>query len=68
MKYFIISSGILILVFAIFQGYQAFAFSSTIRQAYKVIKVEKEFEIRYYPSVTIATISSSAKSYKDLGN
>jgi hypothetical protein len=68
MKYFIISSGILILVFAIFQGYHAFAFSSTIRQAYKVIKVEKEFEIRYYPSVTIATISSSAKSYKDFGN
>lgn len=68
MKYFIISSGILILVFTIFQGYQAFASGKTIRQTYKVIKVEKEFEIRYYPSVTIATISSSAKSYKDLGN
>ena len=68
MKYFIISIGILILVFAIFQGYQAFTSGSNIRQAYKVMKVEKEFEIRYYPSVTMATISSSAKSYKDLGN
>ena len=37
-------------------------------QAYKVIKKEKEFEIRYYPSVTMAMITSSAKTYRELGN
>jgi len=37
-------------------------------QAYKVIKVEKEFEIRFYPSATMAMISSSTKTYKELGS
>lgn len=37
-------------------------------QPYKVIKVEQEFEIRYYPSATMAMITSDAKSYKELGN
>ena len=38
------------------------------RQAYKVIRTEKEFEIRFYPAVTMATITSSAKTYKELGS
>ena len=42
--------------------------NKTETQAYKVIKVEKEFEIRYYPSVTMAMITSSAKTYKELGS
>ncbi|MCP9767038.1 heme-binding protein [Lacihabitans sp. LS3-19] len=37
-------------------------------QAYDVVKKSKDFEIRYYPSVTMATINSSAKTYKELGN
>ena len=37
-------------------------------QVYKVIKEEKMFEIRYYPSVTMASISSSARTYRELGN
>lgn len=42
------------------------AFAKTEEQKYKVIKSEKDFEIRFYPSVTMATVYSSAKSYKEL--
>ena len=37
-------------------------------QPYKVIKTEKEFEIRLYPSATMATVSMKAKSYKELSS
>lgn len=39
----------------------------TETQAYKVIRVEENFEIRYYPATTMAMISSTSKSYRDLG-
>lgn len=38
------------------------------KQPYKVIKNEKDFEIRYYPPATFATMRSSAKSYKELSS
>jgi hypothetical protein len=44
------------------------ATNKTETQVYKVIKVEKEFEIRFYPSITMAAITSSAKTYKELGS
>ncbi len=37
-------------------------------QQYTIIQTEKNFEIRFYPSVAMATITSTAKSYKELGN
>lgn len=37
-------------------------------QGYKVIRSEKDFEIRFYPAVTMATITSSAKTYRELGS
>jgi hypothetical protein len=37
-------------------------------QPYKVVQIEKDFEIRFYPSTTMATITSSAKTYKELGS
>ena len=37
-------------------------------QPYKVIKTEKEFEIRLYPSATMATVSLNAKNYKELSS
>jgi hypothetical protein len=37
-------------------------------QAYSVIRTEKDFEIRFYPSKTMASITSSAKSYKELSS
>jgi hypothetical protein len=38
----------------------------TEEQKYTVIRKFKEFEIRFYPSATIATINSNAKSYREL--
>jgi hypothetical protein len=40
--------------------------NKTEEQKYTVILKEKDFEIRFYPSTTVATINSSAKTYKDL--
>jgi SOUL heme-binding protein len=40
----------------------------TDTQLYKVIRQEKDFEIRFYPSVMMATVISPAKTYKELGN
>jgi hypothetical protein len=37
-------------------------------QGFNIIRVEKLFEIRYYPSAIMAKISSTSKSYRDLGN
>ena len=36
------------------------------KQKYTVIHFEKEFEIRFYPSATLATVYSSANSYKEV--
>lgn len=35
-------------------------------QKYTVIQSEKEFEIRFYPAATMATIKSNATTYKEL--
>ena len=42
--------------------------TNTETQDYKVIKTEKDFEVRYYPPATLATVTSSAKLYKELSN
>ena len=44
------------------------AANKTETQTYRVLKTEKEFEIRFYPPATMATITSSAKSYKELAS
>ena len=38
----------------------------TETQEYQVVKIEKDFEIRHYPAATMASISSFARTYKDL--
>jgi hypothetical protein len=42
--------------------------NKTETQAYKVIQVEEKFEIRFYPAARMAMITSSSKSYRDLGS
>ena len=42
--------------------------NKTEEQKYTLILKEKDFEIRFYPATTIATIKSNAKSYKELAN
>ena len=51
-----------------FQIYTTMATGKSETQSYKVIKTEEEFEIRYYPSATLATVNSSAKTYRELGS
>jgi hypothetical protein len=40
--------------------------AKTEHQKYTVIRKYNDFEIRFYPSATIATISSDAKTYREL--
>lgn len=68
MKITLILVGIVAAIFIVFQIYISMSTAKTESQPYTVIKVEKDFEIRYYPATTMAMISSSAKNYKELGN
>lgn len=68
MKIVIIIVSILLTLFIVFQIYTTMATGKSETQSYKVIMVEKEFEIRFYPSTTMAMITSSAKTYKELGS
>lgn len=68
MKALIITVIILIGIFILFQIYTIMSINKTETQAYKVIKIEEKFEIRYYPAATMAMISSTSKSYRDLGS
>ena len=68
MKIFIIIISILVGLFIVFQIYITMSTNKTEMQQYKVIQEEEGFEIRYYPAVVMAKISSTSKSYKDLGS
>ncbi len=56
------------MAFLFFQIYLAINTRKTESQAYNLIKKEKGFEIRYYPSVKLAQIVSSAHSYRELSS
>jgi uncharacterized membrane protein YhaH (DUF805 family) len=68
MKVFLIIIIILVGIVVIFQIYTTMASSKTETQSYKVIRVEKLFEIRYYLATIMAKITSTSKSYRDLGS
>ncbi|MBK7212998.1 MAG: heme-binding protein [Bacteroidales bacterium] len=68
MKTFLIVSAIAVFIFIIFQSFMLMPSTKTEEQKYTVILQEKDFEIRFYPSATIATIKSNAKTYKELAN
>lgn len=68
MKILLITTIFIIVATAIIQIYIYISNSKTETQVYKVLKVEKGFEIRYYPEATMATITSSTKNYKQLGS
>jgi len=50
------------------QHFTAMAAEKTETQSYRVVRTEKEFEIRLYPPAIFATVTSPAKSYKDLAS
>ena len=66
MKTIIVVTAIAIIILALIQSYTIMASNKTEEQKYTVILQEKDFEIRFYPSATFATINSNAKTYKDL--
>ena len=68
MKVLIIIAIIVVAIFILFQIYTTMSVNKTETQAYQVIRLEENFEIRYYPAATMAMISSSATSYRELGN
>lgn len=55
-------------VVLIIQSLTTMAFAETEKQKYRVIRSEKDFEIRFYPSAILATVYSNARSYKELAN
>jgi hypothetical protein len=66
MKNMIITLIVVSVILIAFQSFMVISTNRTEKQIYKVIKKENEFEIRYYPPATFATIQSSAKNYREL--
>ena len=65
---FIIILAVLILLTLLLQSFIIMSTNKTEEQKYSIIQKYKDFEIRFYPSATIATIKSNAKTYRDLSS
>ena len=66
MKILIIILAIIIPIILLLQTFTIMSTNKTEEQKYSLVRKYKDFEIRFYPSATIATISSNAKTYRDL--
>lgn len=63
---FIITFVVVILIIVLFQSFTVMPINKTEEQKYSLVRKYNDFEIRFYPSATVATIKSSAKTYRDL--
>lgn len=63
---FIIIMAVAILLIVLFQSFIIMPTNKTEEQKYSLVRKYMDFEIRFYPSATIATINSNAKTYGDL--
>lgn len=68
MKTVLIITVVLFVVFTLFQANTVMASNKSGSQPYTVVRTEKDFEIRFYPAANMAITTSSAKTYKELGN
>ena len=59
---------LLVAIFLIFQSFKIINVVKTEKQAYRVVKKEAGFEIRFYPSATMATVYSKATNYKSVAS
>lgn len=59
---------IILTVFIAFQSFMAISTSKNEKQKYRVVKTEHGFEIRFYPPALLATVRSTASSYRELAN
>ena len=66
MKVIIIFVIVIFVLIVLFQSFIIMPANKTEEQKHSLIRKYKDFEIRFYPSATIATINSNAKTYKDL--
>jgi hypothetical protein len=66
MKMFIIILAAASLIIVLLQSFVIMPTNKTEEQKHSLIRKYKDFEIRFYPSATFATINSDAKTYKDL--
>jgi hypothetical protein len=66
MKLFFIILAVTIILLVLLQSFTIMAINKTEEQKYSVVRNSKDFEIRFYPSATIATINSNAKTYREL--
>ena len=66
MKSFFVLTAIVVFIVVFFQSFTLMSAKKTEEQKYTIIHKDKDFEIRFYPSATVATIKSNAKTYKDL--
>lgn len=68
MKFILFLFIMLVLAFVIFQIYLPMSSNKTAHQPFTTVQEKNGYEIRFYPESTMATITSSAKSYKELGS
>lgn len=68
MKLVLTATVILFVLFTLFQAYTVMTSNKSESQAYTLVRTIKDVEIRFYPAATMAMITSSAKTYKELGN
>ena len=68
MKILRIAFTVLFLFFVLFQSIVIMATNKTEEQKYSVLQKDKDFEIRFYPAATFATIESKANNYRDLSS
>jgi hypothetical protein len=66
MKLFFIILAVTIILLVLLQSFTIMAINKTEEQKYSVVRNYKDFEIRFYPSATTATINSNAKTYREL--
>jgi hypothetical protein len=66
MKMLIMILAVVILLIVLFQSFMIMTINKTEEQKHSLVRKYKDFEIRFYPSATIAIINSSAKTYRDL--
>ena len=66
MKILILIISTIFILFLILQSFTIMSTQKTELQKYSVVHSEEEFEIRFYPAATFATIKSEAKTYREL--
>lgn len=65
MTYILLSIAV---VFILFQSFVYMSTSKTKEQPYTVLEKDGDIEIRLYPSATLATVQSEAKSYDEMAS